>query len=306
MVILQWCILSSKWDAWRLNDPTIPPCSYSVLNSYWSLLVWRSMSPAFCLGMIDAVILINTVSIYHYLHQYQYYFHCDRHRYQSCTLDYHYDSPHDLDHLDHHDHDYRLDFPHPLSHICFVLSFSLGSHSRLCHDFPCHQTFSPRHSETEPSNHQGLITAIALSEDDVYAAVCVILNMPLGLVDVLRQNLQIGSQVLFWSIFRMFWRYVVDTLLGTNISSPKGTFEDDVPFPKVGYVSSRRVHDHVVCRCTSCTCILLAFCMLFAVNSSSNTHLNLSFSWQFMYARIHIMNDDDVIRYFHLAWSRNA
>ena len=47
------------------------------------------------------------------------------------------------------------------------------------------QTFSPRHSETEPSN-QGLITAIALSEDDVYAAVCVILNMPLGLVDVLK------------------------------------------------------------------------------------------------------------------------
>ncbi len=28
------------------------------------------------------------------------------------------------------------------------------------------------------------------------------------------------------------------TPLGTNISPPKGTFEDDVPFPKVGYVNS--------------------------------------------------------------------
>ena len=28
------------------------------------------------------------------------------------------------------------------------------------------------------------------------------------------------------------------TLLGTNISPFKGTFEDDVPFPQVGYVSS--------------------------------------------------------------------
>ena len=28
------------------------------------------------------------------------------------------------------------------------------------------------------------------------------------------------------------------TLLGTNIYPQKGTFEDDVPFPKVGYVSS--------------------------------------------------------------------
>ena len=29
-----------------------------------------------------------------------------------------------------------------------------------------------------------------------------------------------------------------DTLLGTNISPPKGTFEDDFPFPQVGCVSS--------------------------------------------------------------------
>ena len=29
-----------------------------------------------------------------------------------------------------------------------------------------------------------------------------------------------------------------NTLLGTNISSQKGTFEDDFPFPRVGYVSS--------------------------------------------------------------------
>ncbi len=29
------------------------------------------------------------------------------------------------------------------------------------------------------------------------------------------------------------------TLLGTNISHPKGTFEDDFSFPKVGYVSSQ-------------------------------------------------------------------
>ena len=28
------------------------------------------------------------------------------------------------------------------------------------------------------------------------------------------------------------------TLLGTNISPPKGTFEDDFPIPMVGYVSS--------------------------------------------------------------------
>ena len=30
----------------------------------------------------------------------------------------------------------------------------------------------------------------------------------------------------------------IHTLLGTDISSPRGTFEDDFPFPKVGYVSS--------------------------------------------------------------------
>ena len=28
------------------------------------------------------------------------------------------------------------------------------------------------------------------------------------------------------------------TLLGTNMSPHQGIFEDDVPFPKVGYVSS--------------------------------------------------------------------
>ena len=197
------------------------------------------MSPAFCLGMIDAVILINTVSIYQYLHQYLYYFHCDRHRYQSCTLDYHYDSPHDLDHHDHHDHDYRLDFPHPLFR---VLSFSLGFVTILCH-----QTFSPRHSETEPSNHQGLITAIALSEDDVYAAVCVILNMPLGLVDVLKaessdwfpgvEGLDFSwtLEVCCWCGLRVYW-----------------------------FLANVFLH---------------AFCMLFAVNSSSNT-LQYSFeSW---------------------------
>ena len=30
----------------------------------------------------------------------------------------------------------------------------------------------------------------------------------------------------------------MDTLLGINISPKNGTFEDDFPFPKVGYVNS--------------------------------------------------------------------
>ena len=30
----------------------------------------------------------------------------------------------------------------------------------------------------------------------------------------------------------------LNTLLATNISAPKGTFEDDFPFSEVGYVSS--------------------------------------------------------------------
>ena len=36
------------------------------------------------------------------------------------------------------------------------------------------------------------------------------------------------------------------TLLGTNISPQKGTFEDDFPFPMVGYVSSWRVYHFCV------------------------------------------------------------
>ena len=36
------------------------------------------------------------------------------------------------------------------------------------------------------------------------------------------------------------------TLLGTNLSPPKGTFEDNVPFPKVGYDSSLKgIHQSV-------------------------------------------------------------
>ena len=35
----------------------------------------------------------------------------------------------------------------------------------------------------------------------------------------------------------------MDTLLGTNISFSEGTFEDEFPFPKVGYVGSWRVVD---------------------------------------------------------------
>ncbi len=31
---------------------------------------------------------------------------------------------------------------------------------------------------------------------------------------------------------------IVHTFLGTNISPPKGTFEDDFPFRQLGYVSS--------------------------------------------------------------------
>ena len=31
---------------------------------------------------------------------------------------------------------------------------------------------------------------------------------------------------------------ILDTLLGTNISTQKGTFKDDCPFPQVGYVRS--------------------------------------------------------------------
>ena len=33
-------------------------------------------------------------------------------------------------------------------------------------------------------------------------------------------------------------QFVVSTLLQTNISPSQGTFEDDFPFPQVGYVSS--------------------------------------------------------------------
>lgn len=147
------------------------------------------MSPAICFGMIDAVILINTVSVY--LHPYQHHFYRDQHRYQSCALDYQCDYPHDLDHLDHHDHDYRLDFPHPLSHMFrFVI---ILSSLRLCHALPCHQT--------SLLSHQGLITAIALSEDDVYAAICVILNMPLGLVDVSGRIFRLPGVVSDFSIF---------------------------------------------------------------------------------------------------------
>jgi len=41
---------------------------------------------------------------------------------------------------------------------------------------------------------------------------------------------------LFWcSIFTQTWR---STLQGTNISAKKWHFEDDFPFPKVGYVNS--------------------------------------------------------------------
>jgi len=42
-----------------------------------------------------------------------------------------------------------------------------------------------------------------------------------------------------WSnIVQMGWNHQAVTLLGTNISPQKGTFEDDFPYPKVGYVSS--------------------------------------------------------------------
>ena len=37
---------------------------------------------------------------------------------------------------------------------------------------------------------------------------------------------------------RLFCIIVIGTLLETNISPQKGTFEDDFPFPEVGYVSS--------------------------------------------------------------------
>ena len=200
--------------------------------------------------------------------------------------------PHDLDHLDPHDHDYRVDFPHPLSHICLALSRSFARDV-----FP--QTFRNWAIQSRPHHSHCLVRRRCLRgclRNPQYAP---------WIGRCFKGRIFRLVPMCWRSIFHGFWRFVVDTLLGTNISSPKGTFEDDVPFPKVGYVSSRRVHDHVVCRCTSCTCILLAFCMLFAVNSSSNTHLNLSFSWQFMYTRIH-MNDDVVIRYFHLAWSKNA
>ena len=40
------------------------------------------------------------------------------------------------------------------------------------------------------------------------------------------------------SIVQMGWNHQAVTLLGTNISPQKGTFEDDFPYPKVGYVSS--------------------------------------------------------------------
>ena len=31
-------------------------------------------------------------------------------------------------------------------------------------------------------------------------------------------------------------KFIICTLLGTYISASKGTFEDDFPFPQVGYV----------------------------------------------------------------------
>ena len=37
---------------------------------------------------------------------------------------------------------------------------------------------------------------------------------------------------------RCVLRSMGDTLQGTNISPPKGSFEDDFPLPKLGYVSS--------------------------------------------------------------------
>ena len=39
-----------------------------------------------------------------------------------------------------------------------------------------------------------------------------------------------------WKIIGLFARR--DTLQGTNISPKNGTFEDDFPFPQVGYVNS--------------------------------------------------------------------
>ena len=42
----------------------------------------------------------------------------------------------------------------------------------------------------------------------------------------------------FEESFRRSAKMYLYTLLGTNISPFKGTFEDDVPFPQVGYVSS--------------------------------------------------------------------
>ena len=43
-----------------------------------------------------------------------------------------------------------------------------------------------------------------------------------------------------WALRRFMGPFIsaMVTLLGTNISLQKGTFEDDFPFPQVGYVSS--------------------------------------------------------------------
>ena len=46
-----------------------------------------------------------------------------------------------------------------------------------------------------------------------------------------KQNLQPSEVVCCWTQGQV-------PFLGTNVSPPKGTFKDDVPFPKVKYVSS--------------------------------------------------------------------
>ena len=48
------------------------------------------------------------------------------------------------------------------------------------------------------------------------------------------------------------YRYIciyTDTLLTTDISSLRGTFQDDYPFPKVGYVSSPCEHMNMYINC---------------------------------------------------------
>jgi len=53
-----------------------------------------------------------------------------------------------------------------------------------------------------------------------------------------------------------------NTLLETNISFSKGTFQDDVPFPVVGYVSSLEGRFGMCIYRNSCVIFPLPFCCL--------------------------------------------